>query len=59
MDCDFLENFVYHTQLTSQGESTCGDLSWLAYSEITQEAQENTSSIINNQDTNQDTNQHT
>ena len=35
MDCDFFEDSFYYTLLTSQGESTCGDLSCLTYSEMT------------------------
>ena len=30
-DCDFFEDSFYYTQLTSQGEITCGDLNWLTY----------------------------
>ena len=54
MDYDFFEDSFYYTQLTSLEESTCGDLSWLTYWEMTQEAQGKSSSIINNQDINLD-----
>lgn len=45
----------YHSLILE--ESTCGDLSWLTYSEMTQETQENHNlfSITNNRDTNQGT----
>ena len=45
----------YHSLIL--GESTCGDLSWLTYSEMTRETQENQNpfSITNNRDTNQGT----